>query len=254
MLYIKGECVNKWAVAPSNMDECSDVPVPVPAPGPAPAASAAAKKRITVRQRRLLMQRIHDLGQTEHQEIFNILQKHGVEHTQNSNGVFINLTPVADNIVAEVQRFVNFCFDNKRNLDEYDKRLNECKLSQNFESISAYRRVSCTGGNVAAADDGGGAGDSPAGAAGDVADDVPVETAPATTEDVVPSQPVTVQSLTKRILNSKYHLAKKKFGKRRVAERVCTAAAVAAAAASAAADTAAGIGELVPEPYIVLTR
>lgn len=79
------------------------------------------------RARKNLVERIKGLGLTEHDELLRILKAHGVPFTQNSNGVFINISAVDDVIIDEMQRFVSFCVTNMQELDDYDKRLNDCK-------------------------------------------------------------------------------------------------------------------------------
>lgn len=86
--------------------------------------------------RKALMDKITSLGSTEHAEIFRILKKYGVPHTQNQNGVFVNITTVSDEIVKEVSDFTTFCFRNNKELEEYDKRLNQCKLYQNLDCMA----------------------------------------------------------------------------------------------------------------------
>lgn len=83
------------------------------------------------RDRQLLAQRISELGPTEHKEIYGILNTHSVEYTRNSNGVFVNMTTLPDVILSIIEQFVSFCHDNKLILDEYDKRLSECKFNSN---------------------------------------------------------------------------------------------------------------------------
>ncbi len=85
------------------------------------------------RARKVLAEKIKQLGQTEHDELLRILKSHNVPFTQNSNGVFINISAVADAAIAQLDEFVKFCMDNMQELDEYDKRLNECK--QNASGI-----------------------------------------------------------------------------------------------------------------------
>jgi hypothetical protein len=82
------------------------------------------------------MDKIASLGATEHAEIFRILKKHGVSHTQNKNGVFINITSLEDAIIKEVTDFVLYCSHNNKELEEYDKRLNQCKLYQNLDCMA----------------------------------------------------------------------------------------------------------------------
>ena len=75
------------------------------------------------------MHKIQELSATAHEEIFKIMSEAAVEHTQNNNGIFINLSTVPDEVVRKVQTFVAFCIDNKSSLDDYDKWLNECKFN-----------------------------------------------------------------------------------------------------------------------------
>ena len=94
-----------------------------------PAGAAALAQPFTMRDRKLLMQRIQELGPTEHAEIFKMLSDQGVEYTQNSNGIFVNLSGVPSALLGELSTFVSFCIDNNHSLNEYDKRLSECKIN-----------------------------------------------------------------------------------------------------------------------------
>jgi hypothetical protein len=87
--------------------------------------------------RKALMEKIGTLGSMEHAEIFRIFKRHGVPHTQNKNGVFINITSIPNEIIKEVSDFVTYCSHNNRELEEYDKRLNQCKLYQNLDCMSS---------------------------------------------------------------------------------------------------------------------
>lgn len=202
------------------------------------------------RARRTLIRRTQELGPTEHGEIFKILTAHGVDHTQNNNGIFVNLSRVSDDVMDEVQRFVDYCVENKQDLDEYDKRLNECKRSQDYERFMGSGSDAAAA--AAAASSGGdhGAGNDASGVRTDPStvtphpphdDDVPVTTPTMSASDglVTPTRNATmVASVAKRILNSKFHQAKKKYSKRKlVADR------------KQASDGAAAV-LLSPEPYI----
>jgi hypothetical protein len=88
-----------------------------------------------VRDRKLLSHRISELGETEHQGIFNILSRNDISHTRNRNGVFVNLSTIPDDVLAQISAFVMFCMDNKVDLDEYEKRMNECKIRQDYHVV-----------------------------------------------------------------------------------------------------------------------
>jgi hypothetical protein len=87
------------------------------------------------RLRKLLCERTQLLGRTEHEEIFKILRRHGIPYSYNSVVVLIDLSSVDDAIIDEIRAAVDYCFENKQELDEYDKRLHACKLSNNFDSL-----------------------------------------------------------------------------------------------------------------------
>ena len=89
----------------------------------------------TTRDRALLSQRINDLGETEHGEILKILHRHDINQTSNRNGIFVNLSTIDDVVIEEISNFVNYCISNKAELDAYDKRINECKIRQEYNDI-----------------------------------------------------------------------------------------------------------------------
>lgn len=91
----------------------------------------------TNKHKRQLFERIDNLSSTEHEEIFNIINRHDdINYTSNKNGVFFNLSSLADDVIDEIDKFVNFCLSNKKDLDEYDKKLNECKATANIININ----------------------------------------------------------------------------------------------------------------------
>ena len=93
--------------------------------------------------RKVLFEKINDLSITEHEEIFKIIHSHKVTFTQNKNGVFFNITDIDDHIIEEMDKFIKYCIGNKTILDEYDKKLNECKINNNFETIMPQGNGGC---------------------------------------------------------------------------------------------------------------
>ncbi len=85
--------------------------------------------------RKNLLEQISSLSSTEHGEIFKMIRTHEVNFTQNKNGVFFNLSVLDDTLIEEIHNFVSYCVSNKKQLDEYECKLNECKLNNNFDTI-----------------------------------------------------------------------------------------------------------------------
>lgn len=83
---------------------------------------------------KVLFDKINNLGPTEHLEIFKILQDQGIAFTENNNGVFFNLTSLPKEVHEKVDEFVEYCCDNKKELDEYDLKLQECKYNNQNKS------------------------------------------------------------------------------------------------------------------------
>lgn len=87
------------------------------------------------RMRKQVIERINSLTSTQHEEIFSIIQRRATEvaFTRNNNGVFFNMALLPDDVIADIDAFVSFCLHTKQELDEYDKRLNECKLGMDSQ-------------------------------------------------------------------------------------------------------------------------
>lgn len=64
---------------------------------------------------------IKTLSQTQHEELFKILQKNNCEYTVNNNGIFLNLSWINSTILDKIELFINFCNKSKRELDRYEQ-------------------------------------------------------------------------------------------------------------------------------------
>lgn len=96
-------------------------------------------KTFTTRDKKKLMEKVEDLSSTEHEEIFKLLRSYDVQFSQNKSGMFINLKQVSNIVLTKVDQFVDFCIRNNSELDEYDKRIIECKLKNNFDALDQNR-------------------------------------------------------------------------------------------------------------------
>lgn len=88
--------------------------------------------------RKQLIDQIHKLSDTEHAEIFKILLQYNANYTQNNNGIFLNLTSVPDECISTLTDFVNFCIENKKDLDDYEKIYHECKINNTLPNEKDY--------------------------------------------------------------------------------------------------------------------
>lgn len=97
-------------------------------------------EKYTNKHKKELFEKINILSKTEHEEIYKILKKNedidnNISFSKNKNGVFFNLSDINDNIYELLNSFVSYCINNKKNLDDYDKKINECKINNNYANI-----------------------------------------------------------------------------------------------------------------------
>jgi len=69
-------------------------------------------------------------------EILRIIKDHDVTITENNNGIFFNMSTLDDDVFGIIEEFVNYCYDNKHELDRYDQKLHECKFLTKTKHIS----------------------------------------------------------------------------------------------------------------------
>jgi hypothetical protein len=88
-------------------------------------------KIFTNRMRKQLLDKINELCPTEHEEIFKIISNNLVDcnYTRNTNGIFFNMSIFSDLLLSKIECFVLFCLENNKELEEYDKKLKECKIN-----------------------------------------------------------------------------------------------------------------------------
>tara|TARA_Y100001970_G_C14022292_1_gene744173 strand:- start:223 stop:654 length:432 start_codon:yes stop_codon:yes gene_type:complete len=76
----------------------------------------------SIKDKQNIMETISKLNKIEHIEIFKIFKNHHVKFTENSNGIFINLSKVPDVILYEVTLLLRFYEKNNKHLNEYAKK------------------------------------------------------------------------------------------------------------------------------------
>jgi hypothetical protein len=95
--------------------------------------------KITTHQRKALIEKISQLNETEHYEIFKLLEdtinREQVSFTHNRNGLFLDFKLVPNDVFYKIEQFVNFCLSNRQDLDNYDKCINECKLNKDISKV-----------------------------------------------------------------------------------------------------------------------
>lgn len=96
---------------------------------------ASSTSTYTNKRKKTLFEKINILSSTEHEEILKILKTYNVPYSQNKNGIFFNLSTLSDEVLKDIENFVAYCISNKKELDEYDKIINECKMNNCIHNV-----------------------------------------------------------------------------------------------------------------------
>ncbi len=93
--------------------------------------------------RKNLFEKINVMTKTEHEEIFKIIKENNstISYSKNKNGVFFNLSSLNDQTIDKINKFVDYCISNKQELDDYDKKINECKIHNSFANIVSLEDI-----------------------------------------------------------------------------------------------------------------
>lgn len=69
------------------------------------------------------------LNKTEQEEVFRIIKSSNTTYSENSNGIFFDISKIVPEVFLEMQKFMNFC---KKNRINFESREIEEKKAQDF--------------------------------------------------------------------------------------------------------------------------
>jgi len=79
----------------------------------------------------LLKEQLDKMDETEHSQVFDIVQKYTQEYTKTQAGILVSSAVLPEKCISEIQAYVNFCLDQKKRIDEDMKTR---KAYENFVS------------------------------------------------------------------------------------------------------------------------
>jgi len=68
---------------------------------------------IPYEQRRLLHENLKQLVKSEYEQIFRILKRYNEQYTENSNGIFFDVTTIQEGTYTDMRKFLDFCIENR---------------------------------------------------------------------------------------------------------------------------------------------
>jgi hypothetical protein len=82
------------------------------------------KSNDVMSKKKKLVEFTRDLNRLELMEIFYIFKKYECSYTENTNGIFINITNVSEEVINRVYTFIAYIKEKKRELNQYENMLN----------------------------------------------------------------------------------------------------------------------------------
>lgn len=76
---------------------------------------------ITRSKKEWLKEQIDLMEENEHNQVFAIIKKYTDQFTKTQNGVLISTDNLSDECLSEIEKYVLFCVDQKKRMDEDQK-------------------------------------------------------------------------------------------------------------------------------------
>ena len=72
---------------------------------------------------------ISNLNQSELEEIFKIIYKSNNNYTKNNSGILLNLSTMNDDLLEQIDNYINFCIKSHKEINKYEV------LCNNFSDV-----------------------------------------------------------------------------------------------------------------------
>jgi len=81
-------------------------------------------------RRKELSKDIATLSRSELEELYRILRREGGEFSENSNGIFFDVSALPVHVFEALFKFINFCKTNAKSREERNKDLVDMSISE----------------------------------------------------------------------------------------------------------------------------
>ena len=92
-------------------------------------ATAATLTNEEYEDRKKMLDEFKKLVKSEQEQIFTILKKHKIEFSENTNGVFFDMSRVSNAAFDDMKNFIVFCQANRTEFEVRDRALESSRLN-----------------------------------------------------------------------------------------------------------------------------
>ena len=79
--------------------------------------------------RKRVLQELSRLVKSEQEQIFLVLKRYKLEYSENSNGVFFDMSRIPSEPFEEIKKFLTFCQTNRTDFEVRDRQMETSRLS-----------------------------------------------------------------------------------------------------------------------------
>jgi hypothetical protein len=79
-------------------------------------------------ERKKVLNELKKLVKSEQEQIFFILKKYKLDFSENSNGIFFDLSRVSKEPFEEIKKFLTFCQTNRKDFEDRDRQMETSRL------------------------------------------------------------------------------------------------------------------------------
>jgi hypothetical protein len=76
-----------------------------------------------------IKEQLDTMESNEHTQVFTIIKKYTDQFTRTQNGVLISTDNLSDECLQEIEKYIHFCLDQKKRMDE------DQKTRKNYERL-----------------------------------------------------------------------------------------------------------------------
>jgi hypothetical protein len=89
-------------------------------------------------RRKTYFENLKILVKSEYEEVFRILKKHKVEYTENSNGIFFDISLLSETTFEQLEEYMKFCLQNRKAEENRSKELANLSAETNKFLLEGY--------------------------------------------------------------------------------------------------------------------
>ena len=85
-------------------------------------ATAASLQQKDYDERKVFLEELKTLVKSEQEEMFRIIKAEKIEYSENSNGIFFDVSSIPDSSVEKMKQFMEFCRKNRADFADREEK------------------------------------------------------------------------------------------------------------------------------------